>query len=311
MGVHATLGKDSPSSARSWAGVDDCDTPEAPPDPLRPVYWDIDELRSLATPAATARARRDRRRRDKLRAMVDADSAAKIDAAVDLVDARAARGNFGARARRAYGTSRVRWSLVHWSHVDAAPAAAEEIGRSPPFRLVFVVAALAALACRAADAVLVPGAHLCAADGRNGLEPRYDAWRDEISYEGSVDDEPVRLAPPVASSSLDLLFDRGAVGGRSERSLVVDGAVALVGEDLRLRAPPFDPRDYDDPQDAAKHWRRSPGGAARLPAVPRRGKAGPREAPVGDGRRARPRFARRRDLARAFGASRAAACSVC
>ena len=40
--------------ARSWAGVDACDTPEAPPDPLRPVYWNIDELRSLATPAATA-----------------------------------------------------------------------------------------------------------------------------------------------------------------------------------------------------------------------------------------------------------------
>ena len=40
--------------ARSWAGIDDYETPEAPPDPLRPVYWNIDELRSLATPAATA-----------------------------------------------------------------------------------------------------------------------------------------------------------------------------------------------------------------------------------------------------------------
>ena len=36
---------------------------------------------------------------------------------------------------------------------------------------------------------------------------------------------------------------------------VVDGAVALVGEDLRLRAPSFDPREYDDPRDAAKHWK--------------------------------------------------------
>ncbi len=242
--------------ARSWAGVDEYETPEAPPDPLRPVYWDIDELRSLATPAATARARRPRRRRDKRRAMADADSAAKIDAAVDLVDARAARGNFGAR-----GAARVRnvaGTLVAgalFATSTLPPAAAEEIGRSPPFRFAFVVAALAALACRAPDAVLVPGAHLCAADGRNGLEPRYDAWRDEIAYEGSVDDEPVRLAPPPASSSLDLLFDRALVGGRSERSLVVDGAVALVGEDLRLRAPPFDPRDHHDPQDAARHWR--------------------------------------------------------
>ena len=288
--------------ARSWAGVDDYETPEAPPDPLRPVYWDIDELRSLATPAATARARRDRRRRDKLRAMVDASSAAKIDAAVDLVDARAARGNFGAR-----GAARVRnlaGSLVAGALVATStlpPAAAEEIGRSPPFRFVFVVAALAALACRAPDAVLVPGAHLCAADGRNGLEPRYDAWRDEISYEGSVVDEPVRLAPPVASSSLDLLFDRGAVGGRSERSLVVDGAVALVGEDLRLRAPPFDPRDYDDPQDAARHWKpfaAAPRDAGPFRAAARRDLAKLRSAtdvaPADDVSR------RRRDLARAF-----------
>ena len=287
--------------ARSWAGVDDYDTPEAPPDPLRPVYWDIDELRSLATPAATARARRDRRRRDKLRAMVDASSAAKIDAAVDLVDARAARGNFGAR-----GAARVRnvaGTLVAGALVATStlpPAAAEEIGRSPPFRFVFVVAALAALACRAPDAVLVPGAHLCAADGRDGLEPRYDAWRDEISYEGSVD-EPVRLAPPPASSSLDLLFDRAVVGGRSERSLVVDGAVALVGEDLRLRAPPFDPRDYDDPQDAAKHWRpfqAAPRNAEPFRAAARRDLAKLRSAtdvaPAGDVSR------RRLALARAF-----------
>ena len=288
--------------ARSWAGVDDYETPEAPPDPLRPVYWDIDELRSLATPAATARARRDRRRRDKLRAMVDASSAAKIDAAVDLVDARAARGNFGAR-----GAARVRnvaGSLVAAAlAVDATlpPAAAEEIGRSPPFRMVFVVAALAALACRGADAVLVPGAHLCAADGRDGLEPRYDAWRDEISYEGSVIDEPVRLAPPPASSSLDLLFDRAVVGGRSERSLVVDGAVALVGEDLRLRAPPFDPRDHDDPQDAAKHWRpfqAAPRNTEPFRAAARRDLAKLRSAtdvaPAGDVSR------RRLALARAF-----------
>jgi hypothetical protein len=288
--------------ARSWAGVDDYETPEAPPDPLRPVYWDIDELRSLATPAATARARRDRRRRDKLRAMVDASSAAKIDAAVDLVDARAARGNFGAR-----GAARVRnvaGSLVAAAlAVDATlpPAAAEEIGRSPPFRMVFVVAALAALACRGADAVLVPGAHLCAADGRDGLEPRYDAWRDEISYEGSVIDEPVRLAPPPASSSLDLLFDRAVVGGRSERSLVVDGAVALVGEDLRLSAPPFDPRDYDDPQDAAKHWRpfqAAPRNTEPFRAAARRDLAKLRSAtdvaPAGDVSR------RRLALARAF-----------
>ena len=288
--------------ARSWAGVDDCDTPESPPDPLRPVYWNIDELRSLATPAATARARRDRRRRDKLRAMVDADSAAKIDAAVDLVDARAARGNFGAR-----GAARVRnvaGTLVAgalFATSTLPPEISEEIGRSPPFRMVFVVAALAALACRAPDAVLVPGAHLCAADGRNGLEPRYDAWRDEISYEGSLDDESVNLAPPPASSSLDLLFDRGAVGGRSERSLVVDGAVALVGEDLRLRAPPFDPRDYDDPQDAAKHWRpfqAAPRNAEPFRAAARRDLAKLRAAkdvaPADDVSR------RRRDLARAF-----------
>ena len=285
--------------ARAWAVG--CDTPESPPDPLRPVYWDIDELRSLATPAATARARRDRRRRDKLRAMVDASSAAKIDAAVDLVDARAARGNFGAR-----GAARVRnvagTLVAAVLAVDATlpPAAAEEIGRSPPFRFVFVVAALAALACRGADAVLVPGAHLCVADGRNGLVPRYDAWRDEVSYEGSVD-EPVRLAPPPASSSLDLLFDRAVVGGRSERSLVVDGAVALVGEDLRLRAPPFDPRDYDDPQDAARHWKpfaAAPRDAGPFRAAARRDLAKLRSAtdvaPADDVSR------RRRDLARAF-----------
>ena len=108
------------------------------------------------------------------------------------------------------------------------------LARGAVYLGIGVIAALAALACRAPDAVLVPGAHLCAADDRDGLEPRYDAWRDEIAYEGSLDDESVNLAPPVASSSLDLLFDRGAVGGRNERSLVVDGAVALVGEDLRL-----------------------------------------------------------------------------
>ncbi|CAH0364530.1 unnamed protein product [Pelagomonas calceolata] len=287
--------------ARAWADGG-CETPEASPDPLRPVYWDIDELRSLATPAATARARRDRRRRDKLRAMVDADSATKIDAAVDLVDARAARGNFGAR-----GAARVRnvaGTLVAGALVATStlpPEISEEIGRSYPFRLTFVVAALAALACRAPDAVLVPGAHLCAADGRNGLEPRYDAWRDEISYEGSVDDEPVRLAPPVASSSLDLLFDRAVVGGRSERSLVVDGAVALVGEDLRLRAPPFDPRDHDDPRDAAKHWKpfaAAPRDYLPFQAAARRDLAKLRAAkdvaPADDVSR------RRRDLARAF-----------
>ena len=288
--------------ARSWAGVDDGDTPEAPPDPLRPVYWDIDELRSLATPAATARARRDRRRRDKLRAMVDASSAAKIDAAVDLVDARAARGNFGAR-----GAARVRnvaGTLVAGALVATStlpPEVSEEIGRSPPFRIVFVVAALAALACRAPDAVLVPGAHLCAADGRDGLEPRYDAWRDEIAYEGSIIDESVHLAPPVASSSLDLLFDRAVVGGQSERSLVVDGAVALVGEDLRLKAPSFDPRDHDDPRDAAKHWK--PFAAAPRDAEPFRAAArrdleklrsATDVAPADDVSR------RRRDLARAF-----------
>ena len=289
--------------ARSWAGVDDdYNTPEAPPDPLRPVYWDIDELRSLATPAATARARRDRRRRDKLRAMVDASSAAKIDAAVDLVDARAARGNLGAR-----GAARVRnvaGTLVAGALVATStlpPEISEEIGRSPPFRFVFVVAALAALACRAPDAVLVPGAHLCAADARTGLEPRYDAWRDEISYEGSVVDESVRLAPPVASSSLDLLFDRAVVGGRSERSLVVDGAVALVGEDLRLRAPPFDPRDHHDPRDAAKHWKpfaAAPRNAEPFRAAARRDleklRSATDVAPADDVSR------RRRDLARAF-----------
>ena len=287
--------------ARAWA-VGGCDTPEAPPDPLRPVYWDIDELRSLATPAATARARRDRRRRDKLRAMVDASSAAKIDAAVDLVDARAARGNLGAR-----GAARVRnvaGTLVAGALVATStlpPEISEEIGRSPPFRMVFVVAALAALACRAPDAVLVPGAHLCAADGRDGLEPRYDAWRDEISYEGSVDDERVKLAPPPASSSLDLLFDRAVVGGRSERSLVVDGAVALVGEDLRLRAPSFDPREYDDPRDAARHWKpfaAAPRNAEPFRAAARRDlpklQAAKDVAPADDVSR------RRRDLAWAF-----------
>jgi len=287
--------------ARSWAGVDDGDTPETPRDPLRPVYWDIDELRSLATPAATARARRDRRRRDKLRAMVDASSAAKVDAAVDLVDARAARGNLGAR-----GAARVRnvaGTLVAGALVATStlpPEISEEIGRSPPFRFVFVVAALAALACRAPDAVLVPGAHLCAADARAGLEPRYDAWHDEISYEGSVD-EPVRLAPPPASSSLDLLFDRAVVGGRSERSLVVDGAVALVGEDLRLRAPPFDPRDYEDPQDAAKHWKpfaAAPPNAEPFRAAARRDLAKLRSAT--DVAPADGVSRRRRDLARAF-----------
>ena len=288
--------------ARSWAGVDDCDTPEAPPDPLRPVYWNIDELRSLATPAATARARRDRRRRDKLRAMVDASSAAKIDAAVDLVDARAARGNFGAR-----GAARVRnvaGTLVAgalFATSTLPPEISEEIGRSPPFRMVFVVAALAALACRAPDAVLVPGAHLCAADGRDGLEPRYDAWRDEIAYEGSIIDESVHLAPPVASSSLDLLFDRAVVGGQSERSLVVDGAVALVGEDLRLKAPSFDPRDHDDPRDAAKHWKpfaAAPRNAGPFRAAARRDleklRAAKDVAPADDVSR------RRRDLAREF-----------
>ena len=113
---------------------------------------------------------------------------------------------------------------------------------------------------------------------------RADARRDGILVRSSVVDEPVRLAPPVASSSLDLLFDRGAVGGRSERSLVVDGAVALVGEDLRLRAPPFDPRDYDDPQDAARHWApfaAAPRDAGPFRAAARRDLAGarPREAP--------------------------------
>ena len=287
--------------ARAWA-VGGCETPEASPDPLRPVYWDIDELRSLATPAATARARRDRRRRDKLRAMVDASSAAKIDAAVDLVDARAARGNFGAR-----GAARVRnmaGALVAGALVATStlpPEAAEEIGRSPPFRFVFVVAALAALACRAPDAVLVPGAHLCAADGRDGLEPRYDAWRDEIAYEGSIIDESVHLAPPVASSSLDLLFDRAVVGGQSERSLVVDGAVALVGEDLRLKAPSFDPRDHDDPRDAAKHWKpfaAAPRNAGPFRAAARRDleklRSATDVAPADDVSR------RRRDLAREF-----------
>ena len=170
--------------------------------------------------------------------------------------------------------------------------------------MVFVVAALAALACRGADAVLVPGAHLCAADGRDGLTPRYDAWRDEIAYEGSVDDEPVRLAPPVASSSLDLLFDRGAVGGRGERSLVVDGAVALVGEDLRLRAPPFDPHEYDDPQDAAKHWRPFQA-APRRRAVPRGGTLMARSASTSPPRRAshapRARVSRERPFARFVG----------
>ncbi len=287
--------------ACAWA-VGGCETPEASPDPLRPVYWDIDELRSLATPAATARARRDRRRRDKLRAMVDASSAAKIDAAVDLVDARAARGNFGAR-----GAARVRnvaGTLVAGALVATStlpPEISEEIGRSPPFRMVFVVAALAALACRAPDAVLVPGAHLCAADGRDGLVPRYDAWRDEIAYEGSVDDEPVRLAPPVASSSLDLLFDRAVVGGRSERSLVVDGAVAQVGEDLRLRAPPFDPRDHHDPRDAAKHWK--PFAAAPRNAEPFRAAARRDIEKLQSAKDVQPAddvSRRRRDLARAF-----------
>ena len=288
--------------ARAWAGIDDCNTPEASPDPLRPVYWDIDELRSLATPAATARARRDRRRRDKLRAMVDASSAAKIDAAVDLVDARAARGNFGARGAarvRNVAATLVAGALVATSTLP--PEISEEIGRSPPFRMVFVVAALAALACRAPDAVLVPGAHLCAADARDGLVPRYDAWHDEISYEGSVVDESVHLAPPPASSSLDLLFDRAVVGGRSERSLVVDGAVALVGEDLRLRVPPFDPREYDDPQDAAKHWKpfaAAPRDAGPFRAAARRDleklRAATDVAPADDVSR------RRRDLARAF-----------
>ena len=233
--------------------------------------------------------------------MVDASSAAKIDAAVDLVDARAARGNFGAR-----GAARVRnvaGTLVAGALVATStlpPEISEEIGRSPPFRMVFVVAALAALACRAPDAVLVPGAHLCAADARAGLVPRYDAWRDEISYEGSVD-EPVRLAPPPASSSLDLLFDRAVVGGRSERSLVVDGAVALVGEDLRLRAPSFDPREYDDPQDAAKHWKpfaAAPRDAGPFRAAARRDLAKLQSvkdvAPADDVSR------RRRDLAREF-----------
>ena len=147
----------------------------------------------------------------------------------------------------------------------------------------------------------MPGAHLCAADGRDGLEPRYDAWRDEISYEGSVDDESVHLAPPPASSSLDLLFDRAVVGGRSERSLVVDGAVALVGEDLRLSAPPFDPRDYEDPQDAAKHWRpfaAAPRDYLPFQAAARRDleklRAAKDVAPADDVSR------RRRELARAF-----------
>ena len=253
--------------ARSWAGIDDYETPESPPDPLRPVYWDTAELRSLGTPAATARARRDRRRRDKLRAMVDALSAEKINAAVDLVDARAARGSLGARgATRVRNVAGALVAAVLAVDATLPPDISEEIGRSYPFRLTFVVATFAALACRAPDAVLVPGAHLCAADGTDGLTPRYDAWRDDILYQGSVGEsvrlepppvslEPVRLAPLATSTSLDLLFDRAAVGGLSERSLVVDGEVAVVGRDLKLRAPRFDARDYEDPQDAAKHWR--------------------------------------------------------
>ena len=108
--------------------------------------------------------------------------------------------------------------------------------------------------------------------------------------------------PPPTSSSLDLLFDRGAVGGRSERSLVVDGAVALVGEDLRLRAPPFDPREYDDPRDAARHWKpfaAAPRDAGPFRAAARRDLAKLRAAtdvaPADDDV-----SRRRRELARAF-----------
>ena len=76
-------------------------------------------------------------------------------------------------ARREYATSRVLWSLVHWSQRRRCPPRRprRSAGRRPsdsclssrpsrPWR------------ARAPDAVLVPGAHLCAADGRNGLEPR-------------------------------------------------------------------------------------------------------------------------------------------
>ena len=201
--------------ARSWAGVDDYETPEAPPDPLRPVYWDIDELRSLATPAATARARRDRRRRDKLRAMVDASSAAKIDAAVDLVDARAARGNFGAR-----GAARVRnlaGSLVAGALVATSslpPEISEEIGRSYPFRLTFVIAALAALAAARPTRSSSPGPPL--RRGRPPASSRATTRRDEISYEG-FDRRAVSHRPGVLKPGPPL---RPSRCGGSERALL-------------------------------------------------------------------------------------------
>ena len=275
--------------ARSWAGVDDYETPEAPPDPLRPVYWDIDELRSLATPAATARARRDRRRRDKLRAMVDASSAAKIDAAVDLVDARAARGNFGAR-----GAARVRnvaGTLVAGALVATStlpPAAAEEIGRSPPFRMVFVVAALAALACRG------PTRSSCRGPPLRRGRPKWPraalrrvARRDLVRRlrrrragaprtTGGIIKPGPALRPRRRRRSERALLGRRRRGGAGGRGPAPAGATLRPA---RLRRP-------SGRGQALEAVRCS---ASRRRAVPRRGKAGPREAPVGDGRRARGR----------------------
>ena len=158
--------------------------------------------------------------------MVDASSAAKIDAAVDLVDARR-RAATGARGAARYATPRVLWSLVHWSQRRRCPrGGARSAGRRPSDSCL---SPRPSRPWRAApDAVLVPGAHLCPRTAEMASS-RARRWRDGSRTQAVVD-EPVRLAPPVASSSLDLLFDRGAVGGRSVRSLVVDGAVALVGE---------------------------------------------------------------------------------
>ena len=74
-----------------------------------------------------------------------------------------------------------------------------------------------------------------------------------------------------------------------------------MGEDLRLRAPPFDPRDYEDPQDAAKFWRpfaAAPRDSEPFRAAARRDleklRAAKDVAPADDVSR------RRRDLAREF-----------
>ena len=184
-----------------------------------------------------------------------------------------ARGG-AARVRNVAGTL-VAGALVATSTLP--PEISEEIGRSPPFRFVFVVAALAALACRAPDAVLVPGAHLAPRTAETGssLATTPGATRSRTkapSTTKACTSHRRRRHRAWTCSSTEPLWGVGASAPWSSTARWRWWARTCAYG----RRPSTS--EYDDPQDGGQALE-SPSlpRPSQRRAVPRRGEAGPRK----------------------------------